>query len=136
MNQLLIPWQFFFFIYFTSDLFHFNIQIKPEQRKKNVILPLSLLSRHYSRTRVFATCAQWVATDPESLHADSEYSDQTRRMPRLIRIFAWRTVHFAGFVMLWLICKLKCVQRVRSKTKRSRFVVKAHYFRSPTCLCF
>ena len=29
-------------------------------------------------------CAQWVAKDPRFLHADSEDSDQTGRMPRLI----------------------------------------------------
>ena len=29
-------------------------------------------------------CAQWVAKDPSFLHADSEDSNQTRRMPRLI----------------------------------------------------
>ena len=29
-------------------------------------------------------CAQWVANDPSLLHADSEDSDQTGRMPRLI----------------------------------------------------
>ena len=28
--------------------------------------------------------AQWVAKDPRFLHADSEDSDQTGRMPRLI----------------------------------------------------
>ena len=70
--------------YLTSDLFHFNSQIQPEQ---NMIFSLSLslsLSRHYSRTRVFGTCAQWVAKDPMSLHADSEDSDQTGWMPRLI----------------------------------------------------
>ena len=32
-------------------------------------------------------CAQWVAKDPRFLHADSEYSDQTGRMPRLIWVF-------------------------------------------------
>ena len=32
---------------------------------------------------VFA-CAQWVAKDPSFLHAHSEDSDQTGRMPRLI----------------------------------------------------
>ena len=32
-------------------------------------------------------CAQWVAKDPR-LHADSEDSDQTGRMPRLIWVFA------------------------------------------------
>ena len=44
-------------------------------------------------------CAQWVAKDPSFLHADSEDSDQTGRMPRLIRVFAGRTDHFVGFVM-------------------------------------
>ena len=29
-------------------------------------------------------CAQWITEDPMFLHADSEDSDQTGRMPRLI----------------------------------------------------
>ena len=29
-------------------------------------------------------CSQWIAKDPSFLHADSEDSDQTGRMPRLI----------------------------------------------------
>ena len=37
-------------------------------------------------------CAQWVAKDPSFLHADSEDSDQTGRMPRLIWVFARRIV--------------------------------------------
>ena len=36
-------------------------------------------------------CAQWVVKDPSFLHADSEDSDQTGRMPRLIWVFAGRT---------------------------------------------
>ena len=36
--------------------------------------------------------AQWVAKDQGFLHADSEDSDQTGRMPRLIWVFAWRKV--------------------------------------------
>ena len=44
-------------------------------------------------------CDQWVAKDPSVLHADSEDSDQTGRMSRLIRVFAGRTCHFVGFVM-------------------------------------
>ena len=47
-------------------------------------------------------CAQWVAKDPIFLHADSEDSDQTGRMPRLIRVFAGRTV-----TLLVLSCHLK-----------------------------
>ena len=53
-------------------------------------------------------CAQWVAKDIIFLHADSEDSDQTGRMPRLTWVFAGRTCHFVGFVTrrlisLWLI---------------------------------
>ena len=36
-------------------------------------------------------CAQWVAKDLRFLHADSEDSDQTGQMPRLIWVFAGRT---------------------------------------------
>ena len=37
-------------------------------------------------------CAQWIAKGSVLLHADSEDSDQTGRMPRLIWVFAGRTV--------------------------------------------
>ena len=41
--------------------------------------------------------------------AHSEDSDQTRQMPRLIRVFTGRTYHFVGFVVRWLILYfLKC----------------------------
>ena len=40
----------------------------------------------------YSLCAQWVAKDPSFLHADSEDSDQTWRMPRLIWFFAGRTL--------------------------------------------
>ena len=36
-------------------------------------------------------CAQWVAKDPSFLHADSEDSDQTGQMSRLIWVLAGRT---------------------------------------------
>ena len=44
-------------------------------------------------------CAQLVAKDQSFLHADSEDSDQTGRMPKLIWVFAGRTCHFVGFVI-------------------------------------
>ena len=47
-------------------------------------------------------CAQSVAKDPSFLHADSEDSGQTGRMPRLIWVFAGRICQFVGFVMRWL----------------------------------
>ena len=48
-------------------------------------------------------CTQCVAKGPSFLHADSEDSDQTGRMPRLIWVFAGRRCHFVGFVVMWLI---------------------------------
>ena len=54
----------------------------------------------------FLLCFQWVAKNPSLLHADSEDSDQTRWMPRLIWIFVGRACHFVGFVMRQLICYL------------------------------
>ena len=48
-------------------------------------------------------CAQWVAKDLNFLHAGSEDSDQTGRMPRLIWVFAGRACHSVGFTMRWLI---------------------------------
>ena len=36
-------------------------------------------------------CAQWITKDPSFLHVDSEVSDQTGRMPRLIWVFPGRT---------------------------------------------
>ena len=44
-------------------------------------------------------CPHWVAQDPGFLHADSEDSDQTGRMPRLIWVFAGRTL-----ILLVLSC--------------------------------
>ena len=42
---------------------------------------------------------QWVAKDPVFLQADSKYSDQTRRLPRLIWVFTGHTDHFV--VLSW-----------------------------------
>ena len=52
-------------------------------------------------------CNQWVAKEPSFLRTDSEDSDQTGRMPRLIWVFAGCTNHFVGFVMM-----LKCIEGV------------------------
>ena len=48
-------------------------------------------------------CTQWVAEDPSFLCADSEDSDQTRRITRLIWVFVGCTCHFVGFVMRQLV---------------------------------
>ena len=58
-------------------------------------------------------CAQSVAKNPSFLHADSEDSDQTRRMHRLIWAFAGCKHHFVGFVMGWLIFLLVTCAKFR-----------------------
>ena len=47
-------------------------------------------------------CAFLAAKDHTILHANSRDTDQTGQMPRLIRVFAGHTYHFAGFVSMWL----------------------------------
>ena len=47
-------------------------------------------------------CAQLIY-DPSFLHVDSEDSDQTGWMPRLIWVFAGLSCHFVGFFMRRLI---------------------------------
>ena len=66
-------------------------------------------------------CAQWVAKDPRFLHADSEDSDQTGRMPRLIWVFAGRistllVLSYRGscFLMTWFI--YMCMSVVHSRS--------------------
>ena len=46
-------------------------------------------------------CAPWVAKELSFLHANSEDSDQTGRMPRMIWVFAGRTV-----ILLVLSCRV------------------------------
>ena len=47
----------------------------------------------------YSLCAQWVGKDPRFLHLDSEDSDPTGRIPRLIWVFALHTAIFFAFVM-------------------------------------
>ena len=58
--------------------------------------PPSLISLHCPHEKNLASLA--------THKADSEDADQTRRMSRLIRVFAGRPGHFVGFVLLRLIC--------------------------------
>ena len=56
-------------------------------------------------------CAEWIAKDQSFLHADSEDSDQTGRMPRLIWDFAGRTLSLLVLSCrgsyVWFMWKLK-----------------------------
>ena len=45
----------------------------------------------HSPSLISSLCVQWVAKDPRFLHADSNDSDQTGLMSRLISVFAGRT---------------------------------------------
>ena len=77
-------------------------------------------------------CTRWVAKDPSFPHADSEDSDQTGRMPRLIWVFAGRTCHFVGFVMRqlkwrWSSSKLSnCHPFNATLTAKSRLCNRKH----------
>ena len=64
-------------------------------------------------------CTQWVAKDPSFLHGDSKDSDQTGRMPRLIRVFAGCTA-----ILLVLSCcgsfiKIGIIMCGLTKSKRA-----------------
>ena len=65
-------------------------------------------------------CAQWITKDPSFLHADSDYSDQTGRMPRLIWVFAGRTL-----TLLVLSCRGSYVAAKR-KTRLTKRHAKHH----------
>ena len=63
-------------------------------------------------------CAQWVAKDPSFLHGDSEDSDQTGQMPRLIWVFAGGTL-----ILLVLSCRssfLKAVSTLETVSARTK----------------
>ena len=62
-----------------------------------------------AQTDQFSLWAQYVAKDPRFLHVDSEDSDQTGQMPRLIWVFAGHTGHFDGFVIMWLKLYFKII---------------------------
>ena len=72
----------------------------------------------------YSLYTQWVAKDPSFLHADSEDSDQTGQMPRLIWVFAGRTTTL--LVLSWggsndvLRVELPTVTKVTVESKLSK----------------
>ena len=92
----------------------------PRDKTKKVICALSEDSDRPGPAQSF--CAQWVAKDPSFLHADSEDSDQTGRMPRLIWVFAGRTGHFDGFVMTRFILLAAYLIWVNNKSHRMSLI--------------
>ena len=76
-------------------------------------------------------CAQWVAKDPRFLHADSEDSDQTGRMPRLIWVFARRTCHFTAVPQY----KEQSSHKLWGKTSATMLLRKTPFKRWPLFTC-
>ena len=66
-------------------------------------------------------CAQWVAKGPSFLHADSEDSDQSGRMPRLIWVFGGRTL-----ILLFLSCRGSIVMEIDKESHLLPYWVTAY----------
>ena len=73
---------------------------EPRHDKTNKVSVASEGSYQPGHPDQSSLCIQWVAKDSRFLHADSEDSDQTRWMPRLIRVFDGRTL-----MLLVLSCR-------------------------------
>ena len=72
-------------------------------------------------------CAQWVAQNPSFLHADSEASDQTGQIPRLIWVFAGRACLFVSFVLRRLILGILVLGTHFTELNKSRYLTKLDY---------
>ena len=71
-------------------------------------------------------CVYWVARDPSFLHANSENSDQTVRMPRLIWVLAGCTLillvfHIAAHFICFLV--LFCFRKVPERIQNGSSIV-------------
>ena len=98
-----IQYQFsFFFISGQTDQTNTNKWAATWQNQKSDCAPSEDSDQPIGIRQVWSEsslCAWWVVKDPRLLHADSEDSDQTERIPRLIWVFAGRT--FILLVLSW-----------------------------------
>ena len=79
----------------------------PVNLNRNMTKPAKwLCTQQRLRSAWASTQSEWVAQVLSFLHADSEDSDHTGRMPRLIWVFTGRTCHFVGFITRRLILPL------------------------------
>ena len=101
---------------FVSHLFHkvvFNLKgsYEPANNKTNKKWHVRPAKTEISWASVLPVqsllCAQCLAKDPSFLHTDSEDSDQSGPMPKVI--FAGCTCHFVGFAMRWRISFCCCL---------------------------
>ena len=72
--------------------FDFTFEPRYDKTNKSVRPPKTQISLASAQSDQSSLCAQWVAKDPSFLHVDSEDSDQSGRMPRLIWVFTGSTV--------------------------------------------
>ena len=92
-------------IFVTSYIWDFAVRTQyepPHDKTNNVVLRPAKTQISLGIHPVWSESslsAQWVAKDPSFLQADSEDSDQTGRMPRLIWVFAGCT--FILLVLSW-----------------------------------
>ena len=71
-------------------------------------------------------CTQWVAKDPSFLHADSEGSDQTGQMPRLIWVIAGRTATLLVLSCGQVLVKIQSLSRIVAKQCRPQFLLETY----------
>ena len=78
---------------------------------------------HPAKTQISLGICQWVAKDPSFLHANSEDSDKTGQMPRLILVFAGRTL-----TLLVLSCRGSSFMSATSiNTLHTTYTYYTHY---------
>ena len=69
----------------VHDVMHLAFEPPHNKTNKLTVRPATTqISLGVRQSDQSSLCAHWVAKDPSFLHADSEDSDQTGRMPRLI----------------------------------------------------
>ena len=126
----LVLWLFWWFSHLIADSLQINTKLLPKSlhimNMKHIIEPLrdktNKVSVRPGKTQISlcihpvwsesSLCTQWVAKGPSFLHADSEDSDQTGQMARLIWVFAGRTTTLLVFchevsqltLCLWVCC--------------------------------
>ena len=87
-------------LYFTFYNLNFSF---PQFHNKNQQNDMCAQRRLRSACAPSHLCTQRIAKDPGLLRADSEDSDQTGQLPRLIWVFTGHTSYFVGFVILCLV---------------------------------
>ena len=118
--KLHVPFQVFLFYYHTALKVPTSANEPHDKTNKMSVRPAKTqtsLGIHpvWSESLL---CTKWVAKDPRFLHVDSEDIDQTGWMPRLIWVFAGRTVT----LLVLSCCGSYLLRKVTSITTYLRIV--------------